>query len=113
MSQRNPTSWDSNTDKLDGVAYSSASVTYSSATTAYSSSTTALADNGKLPATWTSQSKVASSWQSNPSASANEYVYDSAVDTYDSAVQSYDGVVVGQDFLNTNEPSVWSDLVAS
>ena len=113
MSQKNTTSWSSNTDKINGVAYSSASVAYNSSTTAYSSATTTLAEDGQLPASWVKSSKIASEWEANPSAITNEYAYDSATDAYDSASRSYDGVVSGEDNLNTSKPAVWAELVAS
>ena len=113
MPQRNPTSWTSNTDKTDGVTYSSASVTYNSSTTAYSSSTVALDTFDKTPASWAKSSKIASNWEANPDAITNEYAYDSATDAYDSSTRSYDGIVSGEDNLNTSTPTVWADLVAS
>ncbi len=113
MTRKNATSWDRNTAKLDGVAYSSASVTYNSSTTAYSSSTTALAEDGQLPAAWVQSTKIGSNWETNPAAIVNEYAYDSATDPYDSAVQTYDGIVVGQDNLNQSVPALWAELGAS
>lgn len=109
MPQRNPTSWDSNTAKNNGVAYSSASVAYNSTTTAYSSATTALDEFGKLPASWTKSSKIASNWEANPTAITNEYVYDSASILYNS-IRTYDGVVTGQDNLNQSIPTLWAAL---
>lgn len=113
MTRKTPANWSSNTDKTNGVAYSSASTTYNSTTTAYSSSTTALDTFDKLPASWTKQSKIASGWKANPLASTSEYAYDSATDAYDSASRSYDGVVSGEDYLNTSKPAVWAELAAS
>lgn len=113
MTQKNATSWDSNTAKNNGVAYSSASTTYNSATTAYSSSTTALDEYGKLPSSWVASSKIASNWEANTASITNEYAYDSATDTYDSAIQTYDGIVSGEDNLNTSKPAAWAELAAS
>lgn len=48
-------------------------------------------------------------WSGNPSAEANEYVYDSATDAYDSAVQNYDGVVDADMADTEKQPVVWSN----
>lgn len=113
MTRKNATAWSTNTDKTNGVTYSSATTTYNSSTTAYSASTVTLDTFDKLPSSWTKTNKVANSWQPNPAASTSEYAYDSATDTYDSAIQTYDGIVSGQDYLNTSTPTAWAELAAS
>lgn len=108
MTQRAPTAWSSNTEKLDGVAYSDPATAYSSAAVAYSSPDAAVDQFDRDPAVWLKGSKIAKSWQANPVANTNLYVFDSVVDTFDSAIQTFDGVVANQDFGNTNLPASWT-----
>lgn len=107
---RVPTSWSSNPDKNQSVpTYSDSSVTYSSATTSYSSPTVALDELDRTPSNWTLVPKNPASWQTNPNASANQYIYDSASILYDTT-RTYDGVVSGQDIGDQTTPTAWSEL---
>lgn len=110
MTRKTATLWKQNPSKNAGaVQYSSSSVQYNSTTTRYSSSTVALAEDNKLPSSWTKQSKSLAGWSFNPLANTNLYLYDSATYVYDSATQTYDGVVTGQDFSDQKTPAVWSE----
>lgn len=109
MTIKLPTNWDGNTLKNDGVGYSSASITYNSPTTAFSSTTINLADNGKLPESWTPVAKTPNTWNPNPLATTSLYAFDSASMAYDSATDTYDGVVTGQDFADQKTPTGWSE----
>lgn len=108
--QRTPTSWDANTAKNNGVAYSDASTTYSSPTTAYSSPTVNLDEFGKIASSWASTPKTATGWVPNSAATTNLYPFDSANHTYDSTVDTYDGIVTGQDFGDIQTPTQWQGL---
>ncbi len=47
-------------------------------------------------------------WIINPSATANQRVYDSGSIVYDSGTLTYDGDVSGQSNITTKVPTSWS-----
>lgn len=54
--------------------------------------------------------KTPTQWSGNPSADANERVYDSAYVVYDSAVLTYDGIVSGDQADTEKVPTAWGEL---
>jgi hypothetical protein len=104
---KTPLAWSSNTARVSGVAYSSATTTYSSANTSYSSSTATASFDGSLPISWTKQAKTAAAWLRNPDSDDNQYAYDNSGILFNST-RTYDGIVVGDDYLNDSLPTVWT-----